>query len=695
MSAYLGNTKVAISPPIQRYLINNDFAIYGAYDNIPWVRPQDWPNLDLLILPEDIDYIFMTYDASYTGSIALTIIGTAIICTIGHMDSNNEYIVDKVLTPTNNKYEEPLTDYTGYPIVRILGTSITSCFCHPVINSNGGTQTKDQQPFVERIAYVPHITTFYNSSMQWGSRYLQREVISNGEGTAVLNLRRAWQNCYALRELNLTNFYTPNVTNLQDTFDHCSVLSELDLRHWSIAKVTTLYHTFYNCFNVRQINLKGWDTTNVTTLDSTFASCCACKRIIGLEDFNVKKVTTLYHTFYECYSLDEIPVDNWETLALTTITATFTSCRNVKQLHLSGWDTSKITSMSCGQLFRGDHNLRILQLFPWPAKVTSLSQMFQGCFNLAYIDMSGLEMEVTYIYHMFYNCFSLKELHFSSNFDVSKITATSNSISAVFYNCYSLRQITGISNWTFTTKSPMTDMFRNCYSLQNLDISGWGVSTITGFATMFYNCQNLKTLDLSRWTVSNNATTFSEMFYGCFNLQYININPANWNTSNVTTMMGMFRFCFSLKTLPDITQWNLNKVTTLQYIFYNCSAVTQLNLPNLNLPACTRIDYMFSVMSSIKSINISNWSIPALTTNLTGFLSGHCLQDIAPGIVIPPLNVTINTASLCYDSLLMLLNALPTVSSTKTLTINDASLLLLSENDIAIATNKGWTLASA
>ena len=48
---------------------------------------------------------------------------------------------------------------------------------------------------------------------------------------------------------------------------------------------------------------------------------------------------------------------------------------------------------------------------------------------------------------------------------------------------------------------------------------------------------------------------------------------------------------------------------------------------------------------------------------------------------------------LTKESLLSILNNLPTISSTKTVTLGSTNLAKLTASDIKIATDKGWTVA--
>ena len=55
------------------------------------------------------------------------------------------------------------------------------------------------------------------------------------------------------------------------------------------------------------------------------------------------------------------------------------------------------------------------------------------------------------------------------------------------------------------------------------------------------------------------------------------------------TINGLFYECSSLKTLPDISKWNLNNIVSLKFVFFKCSSLTSLpdiskwNIFNSNL----------------------------------------------------------------------------------------------------------------
>ena len=51
---------------------------------------------------------------------------------------------------------------------------------------------------------------------------------------------------------------------------------------------------------------------------------------------------------------------------------------------------------------------------------------------------------------------------------------------------------------------------------------------------------------------------------------------SKWNTNKVTNMNNLFYNCKSLESLPDISKWNTNKVTNMNALLYNCESLKSL-----------------------------------------------------------------------------------------------------------------------
>ena len=74
------------------------------------------------------------------------------------------------------------------------------------------------------------------------------------------------------------------------------------------------------------------------------------------------------------------------------------------------------------------------------------------------------------------------------------------------------------------------------------------------------NILKIKLIDI------NNVTNMSEMFYNCTSL--ISLDLSSFNTSLVNDMSHMFRNFTSLISLPDISKWNTSNVHNMSLMFY-------------------------------------------------------------------------------------------------------------------------------
>ena len=76
---------------------------------------------------------------------------------------------------------------------------------------------------------------------------------------------------------------------------------------------------------------------------------------------------------------------------------------------------------------------------------------------------------------------------------------------------------------------------------------------------MFYDSISLLSVDMSKWNI-NKVTNLDYMFLGCsslYNLQGI----SKWDTTNINSMNSIFLGCKQLNPFPDITKLNIkNKI---------------------------------------------------------------------------------------------------------------------------------------
>ena len=92
---------------------------------------------------------------------------------------------------------------------------------------------------------------------------------------------------------------------------------------------------------------------------------------------------------------------------------------------------------------------------------------------------------------------------------------------------------------------------------------------INDISFIFSGCKQLKSLpDISKWN-TNKVTNMSSMFSGNEKLTSLS-DISNWNINNVTNMSSIFERCEKLTSLPDISNWNTNNVTNMSSMFERC-----------------------------------------------------------------------------------------------------------------------------
>ena len=99
-----------------------------------------------------------------------------------------------------------------------------------------------------------------------------------------------------------------------------------------------------------------------------------------------------------------------------------------------------------------------------------------------------------------------------------------------FSTGYYLKNIEGLEYLNTNEVTDMSQMFKACYSLPNIDLTHFNTDKVTEMDQMFYACWSLTTLDLSEFNTSGVATMY-QMFMSCKSLQTVYVN-CNFTTEN-------------------------------------------------------------------------------------------------------------------------------------------------------------------
>ena len=567
------------------------------------------------------------------------------------------------------------------------------------------------------------------ASMFKGCSNLTELIIPNFNTVNVVTMSEMFSGCYVLPEINLSGFNTERVTNMSNMFNNCRTVTQLDLTSFNTEAVTDMSNMFYGCANLTQLDLSGFRTSEVVQMGGMFSGCSILK-YVNMNNFDTAKVIDMSSMFNECYALEFLNLDSFNTESVITMYGMFYACKKLQSLDLKSFKTTKVTTMR--NMFYECEKINSFNLSSFDTTaVEDMASMFQGCLSIETLNLSNFNTsKVKNFYYMFYKCEKLTSLDIS-NFDTSEAT----NISSMFYRCEKLPAV-DVSRFDTKNVTNMSYIFNRCEALKHIDVSGWDTRKVTNMAGMFYNCKNVTTLNLNNFDTSlvedmsymfNNCTgltsldvghfktdncmTMQAMFYGCSNL--IRLNVTKWNTENVFNMANLFYGCNSLSEL-DVTNFNTARVTTMASMFNGCAYLPAINLENFDFGVCENISSMFTGCSC--NIELLNKNTEAVTNAFAMFnifygnkidLSGVSLMNskrngnfvtIAENLVdfIAPKNITssimITADKLSVDSLLSIIDNLEVAKYTQVLEIGTTNLNKLTEEQIAVAVSKNWSV---
>ena len=274
--------------------------------------------------------------------------------------------------------------------------------------------------------------------------------------------------------------------------------------------------------------------------------------------------------------------------------------------------------------------------------------------------------------YMFYECVSLTSLDLS-NFNTSNVT----NMASIFDNCRALTSL-NLNNFDTSKVVNMISMFYSCQKLTNIDVSNFDTSNVTSMSSMFSSMYALETINLSNFNTGK-VQNMDSMFQNDTKLQEINLS--SFTGTSLTTVRNMFSGCSSLQNL-NISNLDTSNVNDFSYAFYNCSKLE--TIPKLKADKMKNITNSFNQCLKLKNFdgleNIGKAYITSYSANYSNYLFGLS-----------------SSKELTKESLINILNNLYDIKAkgckAQKFSIGTTNIAKLTAEEIAIATEKGWTVS--
>ena len=106
------------------------------------------------------------------------------------------------------------------------------------------------------------------------------------------------------------------------------------------------------------------------------------------------------------------------------------------------------------------------------------------------------------------------------------------------------------------------------------------------------------------------GTSIEYLFYQCSNITKIDLS--NFDTSSVIKMAHLFHGCLSLTSI-NFTNFKTNLVERMESMFYGCQSLTSLDLSNFETNKVQKMNEMFFQCSSLVYLDITNFKTDIVT----------------------------------------------------------------------------------
>lgn len=148
-------------------------------------------------------------------------------------------------------------------------------------------------------------------------------------------------------------------------------------------------------------------------------------------------------------------------------------------------------------------------------------------------------------------------------------------------------------------------------------------SDVTTMIGMFEGC-GMTSIDLSGLD-TRNVRAMTAMFADCPNLTTLNLSGLS--ASKVEDMESMFDGCVKLKSL-DLSSFHTDSLNCVCYMFDGCTALESLDISHFNTSKVDDLDGMFCDCSSLTSLNVSSFDTSNVIRMMSTFAGCSSLKSL-------------------------------------------------------------------
>lgn len=206
--------------------------------------------------------------------------------------------------------------------------------------------------------------------------------------------------------------------------------------------------------------------------------------------------------------------------------------------------------------------------------------------------------------------------------------------------------------------------------------------------------RSIEQVDLRNFTFGT-VSSFSGFLSGFQSLKEV-VFPQGTITLGTVDLYGMFNICNKL-TKIDLSAFSFKAISGLNYFAYNCFDLKTATFGAHSVPINGYANYLFYNCLELVTCDISALSTAGVKGLTDAFFNCEKLENLLVGknflasALITSFNLSTCNA-LSHDSLVHVFARLATRTNGPTLKIGATNLAKLTEAEIAVATDKGWSV---
>lgn len=384
--------------------------------------------------------------------------------------------------------------------------------------------------------------------------------------------------------------------------------------------VVSMNYTYYNSKS-NNIDLSQVKTTYIHSMDAMFRDTHFNSIDFSkLDTRNVNSMNRMLNNINMDYvDLSDLNIENVESLSYIL------NDNNIKKLTIDNWNINTYLFDSIDCTFGNDavDQPIIKEISAKNIKLPYETDRLFEIPSLEKIDLTGMTVDedCTSIVGLFKNATSLKTVVGMDTWNIPYV----DNISNLFENCKSLVEL-DLSAFNSEYLYDISNMLSGCESLQKIDLTGFNLLNIDSFYGFADGVSSEVEVILDNWVIDSNSG-----YYNLFDAfpTAKKISLRNWKLPEDASSMLKFEGTNNLVEL-NVSGWDLSETTNVSYLFKSNKKLERIiGLDTWDTSNITDMSYMFSELSNLKTINgIREWDTSNVTTMYQMFYNSG-LEEIS------------------------------------------------------------------